>query len=97
MPEAARPRADLVIPHGWLVPGITIDAVRSLQRDDTQVQMEKGDLHLSGVEVLVARNWIQEEFWPRIQDTVAAGYAAEKTYTYLRAHAERRGRRRPRT
>ena len=96
MPEAARPRADLVIPHDWLVPGITIDAVRSLQREDTRVEMEKGDLHLNGVEVLVARNWILEEFWPRIQDAVAAGFAAEKTYTYLRAHAERRSRRRTR-
>lgn len=95
MPEPTRPRADLVIPHDWLVPGITIDAVRSLQRDDTRVEIDKGDLHLNGVELLIARNWILEEFWPRIQDTVAAGFAAEKTYTYLRAHAERRSRRRP--
>jgi hypothetical protein len=50
---------------------------------------------MTGIEVLVARNWVKEEFWPRIQDTVQSGYAAEKTYTFLRAHSDRRGTRRP--
>jgi len=50
---------------------------------------------MTGIEVLVARNWVKEEFWPRIQDAVQRGYAAEKTYTFLRAHADRRGARRP--
>ena len=48
-----------------------------------------------GVEVLIARNWVKEEFWPRIQDAVHTGYPAEKTYTFMRAHAERRRTRRP--
>jgi hypothetical protein len=72
-----------------------MEAVRALQREDTRCEMEKGDLHLNGVEVLVARTWILDEFWPRIQETVAGGFAAEKTYTFLRAHADRRTRRRP--
>ena len=50
---------------------------------------------MAGIEVLVARNWVKEEFWPRIQDAVQKGYAAEKTYTFLRAHADRRRARRP--
>lgn len=69
--------------------------MRSLQRSDTTSDLEKGDLRLTGVEVLVARNWVKEEFWPRIQDAVQVGYAAEKTYTFMRVHAERRRARRP--
>src|SRR5207302_7999406 len=76
-------------------PNLGLDAVRSLQRGDTECEMEKGDLRLKGVEVLVARNWVKEEFWPRIQDAVQAGYAAEKTYTFMRAHGDRRRTRRP--
>ena len=93
--ESLRPPATLVIPQAWLQPGVTLDAVRALQRPDTESLFEHGDLHLSGVEVLVARNWIQDEFWPRIQDSLQQGYAAEKTYTYLRAHGERRRLMRP--
>ena len=61
----------------------------------TTSDLERGDLRLAGIEVLVARNWVKEEFWPRIQDAVQKGYAAEKTYTFLRAHADRRRARRP--
>jgi len=86
--------AEVIIPQAWLLPNLSLDAVKALQRNDTTSDIEKGDLHLSGVEVLVARNWIKDEFWPRIQDAVQQGYAAEKTYTFLRAHAERRGDRR---
>jgi hypothetical protein len=88
-------RAEVVIPQAWLLPNLSLDAVRALQRGDTESELDKGDLRLSGVEVLVARNWVKEEFWPRIQDSVKAGYAAEKTYTFLRAHGERRRARRP--
>jgi hypothetical protein len=95
VPDEPRGQADVVIPHGWLLPNISLDAVRALQRGDTVSDLEKGDLRLTGVEVLVARNWIKEEFWPRIQDAVQVGYAAEKTYTFMRVHAERRRARRP--
>jgi hypothetical protein len=84
-----------VIPQGWLLPNLSLDAVRALQSGDTLADLEKGDLRVRGIEVLVARNWVKEEFWPRIQDAVQSGYAAEKTYTFLRAHADRRGTRRP--
>jgi hypothetical protein len=94
VPDEPRGQADVVIPHGWLLPNISLDAVRALQRGDTVSDLEKGDLRLTGVEVLVARNWIKEEFWPRIQDAVQVGYAAEKTYTFMRVHAERRRSRR---
>jgi len=87
-------QAEVVIPHAWLLPNLSLDAVRALQRADTTSDLDRGDLRLSGVEVLVARNWVKEEFWPRIQDAVQQGYAAEKTYTFLRAHADRRGSRR---
>ena len=93
--ESLRPPATLVIPQAWLHPGVTLDAVRALQRSDTESLFERGDLHLRGVEVLVARNWIRDEFWPRIQDSLQQGYTAEKTYTYLRAHGERRRLMRP--
>ncbi len=96
VPEATRPQAEVVIPQAWLVPNLSLDAVRSLQREDALCELTSGGLHLQGVEVLVARNWVLEEFWPRIQDAIQAGYAAEKTYTFLRAQAERRIRRRPR-
>ena len=95
MPDEPRGQAVVVIPQAWLLANLSLDAVRSLQRGDTQTEWEKGDLRLSGVEVLVARNWVKEEFWPRIQDAVHAGYAAEKTYTFMRAHADRRRMRRP--
>ena len=95
MPDEARGRAEVLIPHAWLLPNLSLDAVRALQRGDTTCDLEKGDLRLTGVEVLVARNWVKEEFWPRIQDAVKSGYAAEKTYTFMRAHAERRRTRRP--
>ena len=95
VPEEPRGQAEVVIPHGWLLPNLSLDAVRSLQRGDTSSDLEKGDLRLTGVEVLVARNWVKEEFWPRIQDAVQVGYAAEKTYTFMRVHAERRRARRP--
>ncbi|HYY45485.1 MAG TPA: hypothetical protein VE951_00340 [Candidatus Angelobacter sp.] len=94
MPDAPRGQAEIVIPQAWLVPNLNLDAVRALQRGDTVSDLEKGDLRLRGVEVLVARNWVREEFWPRIQDTVQTGYPAEKTYTFMRAHAERRKGRR---
>jgi len=90
-----RGQAEVVIPHAWLLPNLSLDAVRALQRGDTSCDQEKGDLRLTGVEVLVARNWIKEEFWPRIQDAVQVGYAAEKTYTFMRVHADRRRARRP--
>ena len=95
MPDEPRGQAEVVIPHAWLLPNLGLDAVRSLQRGDTVSELDKGDLRLSGVEVLVARNWVKEEFWPRIQDAVQVGYAAEKTYTFMRVHAERRKARRP--
>jgi hypothetical protein len=95
VPDEPRGQADVVIAHGWLLPNISLDAVRALQRGDTVSELEKGDLRLTGIEVLVARNWIKEEFWPRIQDAVRVGYAAEKTYTFMRVHAERRRMRRP--
>jgi hypothetical protein len=94
VPGEAREQAEVIIPQNWLLPNLSLDAVRALQRSDTTSDLERGDLHLSGVEVLVARNWVKEEFWPRIQDAVQQGYAAEKTYTFMRAHADRRGSRR---
>ena len=96
MADAPRPRAELLIPQAWLTPSVTLDAVRALQRGDTRCSLENGDLSLEGIEVLVARNWILEEFWPRIQDAIQTGYAAEKTYTFLRAQGERRKLRRSR-
>ncbi len=95
VPDDPRGQAEVLIPQGWLLPNLSLDAVRALQRGDTTSDLEKGDLRLAGVEVLVARNWVKEEFWPRIQDAVQKGYAAEKTYTFMRAHADRRGSRRP--
>jgi hypothetical protein len=94
VPEQPRPRAEVSIPQAWLAPNLTLDAVRALQPGGASAEFDRGDLRLSGVEVLIARNWIKDEFWPRIQDAVQAGYAAEKTYTFLRAHADRRGTRR---
>ena len=91
MPDQARKDAEVVIPQAWLVPNLAIDAVRALQPGETTADLEKGELRMRGVEVLVARNWVKEEFWPRIHEAVQGGYAAEKTYTHLRAHAERRG------
>ena len=90
MPDEPRGQAEVVIPQAWLLPNLSLDAVRALQRGDTTSDLERGDLRLAGIEVLVARNWVKEEFWPRIQDAVQKGYAAEKTYTFLRAHADRR-------
>jgi hypothetical protein len=95
VPDQARKRAQVVIPQAWLVPNLGLDAVRALQPGDTTAQMERGELRLRGVEVLVARNWIQDEFWTHIQEAVQTGYAAEKTYTFFRAHADRRGISRP--
>lgn len=94
VPEEPGGQAEVVIPQGWLLPNLSLDAVRALQRGDTTSDLDRGDLRLSGVEVLVARNWVKEEFWPRIQDAVQKGYAAEKTYTFMRAHADRRRSRR---
>ena len=79
------------------MPNIGLDAVRALQRGDTASDLDRGDLRMTGVEVLVARNWVKEEFWPRIQDAVQKGYAAEKTYTFMRVHADRRRTRRPKS
>jgi hypothetical protein len=95
VPDQARKRAEVLIPPAWLVPNLGIEAVRALQPGDTTAELEKGQLRIRGVEILVARNWVRDEFWPRIQDAVQTGYAAEKTYTFLRAHAERRGVSRP--
>jgi hypothetical protein len=95
VPEEPQGQAEVVIPQAWLLPNLSLDAVRSLQRGDANSDLDRGDLRLSGVEVLVARNWVKEEFWPRIQDTVQKGYAAEKTYTFMRAHGDRRRTRRP--
>jgi hypothetical protein len=97
VPQPARKRASVLIPQAWLVPNLAIDAVRALQPGDTTAEMDKGELRMSGIEILVARNWIRDEFWPRIQDAVETGFAAEKTYTFLRAHAERRSMNRPPT
>ena len=83
-----------MIPQAWLNASLAIDAVRALQPGETTAEIERGELRLSGVEVLVARNWVRDEFWPQIQEAVQTGFAAEKTYTFLRAHAERRGRNR---
>ncbi|GAC1484528.1 MAG: hypothetical protein PVSMB9_10410 [Candidatus Dormibacteria bacterium] len=94
MPAPSRKRAEVVVPQAWLLPNLALDAVRALQPGDTSADLDRGDLRLNGVEVLIARNWVKEEFWPRIQDTVQTGYPAEKTYTFLRAHAERRSTRR---
>ncbi len=84
----------MVIPQPWLVSNMTLDAVRALQRSDTTCDLDQGNLRLTGVEVLVARNWVQDEFWPRIQDAIQRGYATEKTYTFLRVRSDRRRLRR---
>jgi hypothetical protein len=93
----ARSDVEVVIPQAWLVPNMTLDAVRALQRSDTNTDLDQGNLRLRGVEVLVARNWVQDEFWPRIQDAIQRGFAAEKTYTFLRARGDRRRLRRAKT
>ena len=95
VPDQARKRAEVLIPQAWLVPNLGIDAVRALQPGDTTAELEKGELRIGGVEVLVARNWVRDEYWARIQDAVKTGFPAEKTYTFLRAHAERRASSRP--
>ena len=92
-----RPEVEVIIPQAWLVPNMALDAVRALQRSDTSSDLDQGNLRLAGVEVLVARNWVQDEFWPRIQDAIQRGYAAEKTYTFLRARGDRRRLRRAKT
>jgi hypothetical protein len=89
-----RPEVEVIIPQPWLVPNMTLDAVRALQRSDTTSDLDQGNLRLTGVEVLVARNWVQDEFWPRIQDAIQRGYATEKTYTFLRVRSDRRRLRR---
>ncbi|HVH65688.1 MAG TPA: hypothetical protein VM674_06585 [Candidatus Acidoferrum sp.] len=94
MSDEPRREAEVVIPQAWLVPNVSLDAVRALQGSGAESDLDKGDLRLRGVEVLVAKNWVKDEFWPRIQDTVRTGYAAEKTYTFMRVHAERRKARR---
>src|SRR5207237_9857544 len=94
VPDEPRGQAEVLIPHAGLLPNLSRDAVRALQRGDTTSDLERGDLRLAGVEVLIARNWVKEEFWPRIQDAVKKGYAAEKTYTFMRAHGDRRQSRR---
>ncbi|HYS01011.1 MAG TPA: hypothetical protein VET82_01520 [Candidatus Eisenbacteria bacterium] len=93
MPDP-RPEVEVVIPQPWLVPNMTLDTVRALQRSDTTSDLDQGNLRLTGAEVLVARNWVQDEFWPRIQDAIRRGYATEKTYTFLRVRSDRRRRRR---
>ena len=90
MPDEPGREAEVVIPQAWLVPNVSLEAVRALQGSGAECDFDKGDLRLRGVEVLVAKNWVKEEFWPHIQDTVRSGYAAEKTYTFMRVHAERR-------
>jgi hypothetical protein len=95
VPDEPRGQAEVLIPNAWLLPNLSLDAVRALQRGDTVSDLDRGDLRLAGIEVLVARNWVKEEFWPRIQDAVKKGYAAEKTYTFMRAHGDRRRTRRP--
>ena len=90
VPEAGRPRALLVIPHAWLLPNLSLDAVRSLQSGDTSVELDRGDLRLEGIEVVVARNWVKEEYWSRIGEALQAGYPAETTYTFMRVHGDRR-------
>lgn len=95
MPDQPSGRAEVVIPEDWLIPNLNLDAVRALQGSDTVSELDRGDLLLRGVEVLVARNWIQDEAWPRIEQTIKAGYPAEKTYTFLRVHMERRSTPRP--
>ena len=95
MPEPAELQAVLSIPTAWLVPNLSLEVVRSLQRGDSQCDLERGVLRLRGPEVLVARNWIRDEYWPRIQETIERGYAAEKTYTFFRANADRRTNARP--
>lgn len=95
MPDQPSGRAEVVIPEDWLIPNLNLDAVRALQGSDTVSELDRGDLLLRGVEVLVARNWIQDEVWPRIEQTIKAGYPAEKTYTFLRVHMERRSTPRP--
>jgi hypothetical protein len=90
VPDHPREQAQVVIPQAWLVPTVTLDAVRSLQQSDTRCELERGHLSVSGVEVLIARSWIGDEFWPRIEEAIKAGYPAEKTYTFMRAYAERR-------
>lgn len=95
VPDEPGGQAEVVIPQGWLATNLTLDAVRALQSGDSETDWDKNDLRLRGVEVLVARNWVKEEFWPRIQDAVKAGYAAEKTYTFIRVHGDRRQMGRP--
>ena len=97
MPDERRGEAEVLIPHAWLLPNLSLDAVRALQPGDTISDLDRGDLRLAGIEVLVARNWVKEEFWPRIQDALQKGYAAEKTYTFMRAHGDRRRSRRSKT
>lgn len=95
MPDQPGGQAEVIIPQGWLIPNLSLEAVRSLQRPDTVSELDRDELRLCGVEVLVARNWIQDEFWPNIEQAIRSGYTAEKTYTFMRAHEDRRQSERP--
>jgi hypothetical protein len=88
------PQAEVRIPTEWLMPWLDLEAVRQAQRPDTDATMTAEFLTLSGVELMVERRWLREEFWRQIKHAIAHGYIYKGTAVQVTLRGERRERER---
>lgn len=88
------PDAAIRIPAHWLMALLEEEAVRQVQRPDTQVSLTADGLTLSGVELLVERRWVREPYWGQISEAVTRGFIHHRTAVKVTLRGDRRERQR---
>ena len=86
------PEAEIRIPADWLMPGLDLEAVREVQRQDSRATLTADFLTITGLEVTVERRWLREAFWRQAKQAVSHGYVYRSSAVAMTLRADRRGR-----
>ncbi len=89
------PQAAITIPADWLMALLDEGMIRHAQRPDTTVSLTPESLTLSGVELVVERRWVREQFWQQISEAVTHGFIHKTSSVQVTLRGDRRERQRP--
>jgi len=93
--EEEIPQAAIKIPAEWLMALLDETMIRHAQRPDTTISLTTDGLTLSGVELLVERRWVREQFWHQISEAVTHGFIHKTSAVQVTLRGDRRERQRP--
>ncbi len=81
---------EAVIPRGWLVPGVSVQAVLSAQPADVESVLTVEHLRLTGLEVTIERCWLRDDCWGNVRRIVSRGFIHRSGPTSLVIRADQR-------